>query len=85
MKLPEADRLKKFKRIAKTEKRLNFVKQRFPPPSVQSEISYRSDCTTYAQPLENECLPTLVNAPVYEESEGTNYYYFTSTIETFYF
>ena len=76
MKLPEADRLKKFKRIAKTEKRLNFVKQRFPPPAVQSEISYQSECTSYAQPidgaLENECFPTLVNASVYGESEGTN-------------
>ena len=76
MKLPEADRLKKFKRIAKTEKRLNFVKQRFPPPATQSGISYHSECTEYAQPLENalekECFPTIVNGSVHEESEGTN-------------
>ena len=32
LKLPDEEKLKKFKRIIKTEKRLNFVKQRFGAP-----------------------------------------------------
>ena len=37
LKLPDEERLKKFKRIIKTEKRLNFVKQRFGAPSQGDE------------------------------------------------
>ena len=37
LKLTNSERLKKFKRITKTEKRLNFVNQRFPPPSMELE------------------------------------------------
>ena len=37
LKLTDSERLKKFKRITKTEKRLNFVNQRFPPPSTELE------------------------------------------------
>ena len=72
MKLPDVDRLKKFKRITKTEKRLNFVKHRFPPPAAQLEITDKVEDTTYIQSVDKELSPQIENTPVYEASEGNN-------------
>ena len=46
LKLTNSERLKKFKRITKTEKRLNFVNQRFPPPSMELEKQRDAEIAT---------------------------------------
>ena len=74
MKLPEVDRLKKFKRIAKTEKRLNFVKHRFPPPVAQLAIAEKVEDTAYIEPVDKESSPPIENMPVCASSDGSNSY-----------
>lgn len=69
MKLSDVDKLKKFRRITKTEKRLNFVKQRFPPPSAQLEIPGKVEDTTNIQPEDNESPPQIDNTSVQEAPE----------------
>ena len=47
LKLTNSERLKKFKRITKTEKRLNFVNQRFPAPSMELEKHTDAETATH--------------------------------------
>ena len=83
MKLPNVDRLKKFKRITKTEKRLNFVKHRFPPPAAQLGIPNKVEDKTYIQSVEKEPSPHIENTSVYEASEGSKSCWFFVQIGIF--
>ena len=72
LKLPNEERLKKFKRIIKTEKRLNFVKQRFGAPSQGDEAestNITENAPNDAKTIrETSISPTLNNDPT--ESPG---------------
>ena len=83
MKLPDVDKLKKFRRITKTEKRLNFVKHRFPPPSAQLEIPDKVEDTTNIQPVGKESPPQIDNTSVQEAPEGINLCLFYFKLEYF--
>ena len=79
LKLPDEEKLKKFKRMIKTQKRLNFVKQRFGAPNqdkVASSPNMLKDGPGDSQSIkESSTLSTCSNADVtIVEGKKLNYH-----------